>query len=116
MARLIPAFSREFAAAGSDPRRKPVDNNIEQRLGQTAIHETVQLREIAVEFMRCEQHFESAPTAEESRQPRHRTAAGNQGGTHFPIAKGGPFHGSQIVCRTGERVRCQRLLRARGSR
>ena len=30
-------------------------------------------------------------TAEESRQPRHRAAAGNQAGTHLPLRKEGLF-------------------------
>src|SRR5258708_27217085 len=41
--------------------------------------------------MRCEQHFESASTAEESWQPRHRAAAGNQAGTHLPLRNEGLF-------------------------
>ena len=51
-------------------------NPSSSKSGSGPIHVTVDLREVAIDIVCTQQHFQSSATTHQTRQSRHRTAAG----------------------------------------
>jgi len=70
---------------GSDTGCERVDKSIELGIGQRSIHIPVELGEVTVDVVRAQKNLESAPSAHQAWQPRHRAATGHEAGTDFPL-------------------------------
>src|SRR5437899_10513147 len=83
---------------------------IQFRIRQRAIDIAPQLRQIAAEVVRAEQHLQGSSPTDESRQSRYRSAAGHQSSSHLPLGKDGLFAAGKA------HVACQSELAANACR
>src|SRR6266404_298777 len=72
-----------------DPSCQRIDKRIEFGVRQGSIDVTITLGEFAANIVSTEQHFERTPSADQARQPSHRSAARHQAGTNFPLRQNG---------------------------
>src|SRR5207245_1725034 len=74
-----------------DSAREIVHKIIQFLIRQRAIDIAPQLRQIAADVVRAEQHLQGSSPTDESRQSRHRSAAGHQTSSDLPLGKDGFF-------------------------